>query len=123
MSDETQFLWFYRSDSDPLILKEDGVVWSFYEESELIESSYQDYVAAKTAKQDLSSLLRYQINDDYEIDFEALLQIGINNKNSQRLVGRFAGNVVEDPTLKNTLEYQNFRWFFDTKTEENSDSV
>ena len=101
--DEQQtFNWYYRSDKDPMTLKEDAE-WTGYTQTEEIEIFYQDYLTDKS--KDYST---YKLEDEYIIDFENNVQ-RTNDNSRQRLIGRFDG----DPSnSKNYLTFDKFRWYF-----------
>ncbi len=100
--------WFYRSDDDPLNKEACNMEWKEYEDSEVIENAYSDYIYALEGNADVEDYKIYAITDSqYSIDFDKNLQISNEDKYKSRLVGRFIGDPQQ---TQNTLQERNIKF-------------
>ena len=94
--------WYYRSDDRPMEFLGRNQKWTLYEDSEVIEANYQEYIDRIDEKNENPYVI-YESQSTYNIDFRENFQKDKKDHSKQRLVGRFLG----DSNSENTLNYLN----------------
>jgi len=111
---EENFLWFFRSDEEPMKPNAEKEQWTQYEQSNEIEAAYEDYKSYKNTGS-ASKFVKFPLEGtEYLIDFENNVQ-RTNDCSKQRMIGRFEGDKASDKQLANTLTYDKYRWYFETE--------
>jgi len=111
--EEKTFLWFFRSDDEPMLPKSTKEQWTLYPISDEIELAYNDYLHYKRSGNS-SEFSIFEIDTNYVIDFENNVQ-RTKDSSKQRLVGRFEGDKISNKDFANTLTYHKYRWYFETE--------